>query len=136
MRYFGISLLAGLAIVSAPRSNHWLGRCLRHHGRAYCRRHHFDRRPAFRTSVVSWYRDDGGATASGWTARYGVADCGVMGYCYPFGTSIRFCLRGCVTATVDDHGPYVYGRVFDLDEATAQAIGFGGVGPVRWRIVR
>jgi hypothetical protein len=85
-------------------------------------------------STASWYQD-GGQTASGWHAAYGVADCGSGGGpCYPFGTRIEFCDQGCVVATVDDHGPYVAGRAFDLGASTAQAIGFSGVGQVRWRL--
>jgi rare lipoprotein A (peptidoglycan hydrolase) len=32
---------------------------------------------------------------------------------------------------VIDRGPFVAGREFDLTAATAQAIGFGGVGTIR-----
>jgi rare lipoprotein A (peptidoglycan hydrolase) len=35
-----------------------------------------------------------------------------------------------VTATVDDRGPYVGGRDWDLNQNTAAALGFGGVGTV------
>lgn len=90
-------------------------------------------------AYVSWYTDDGGQTASGWEAHYGVAVCGQpSGICVPFGTKIRFCLHGCVIATADDHGPYIAGRQFDLDEATAGAIGLQseGVGWVRYHILR
>lgn len=88
-------------------------------------------------STVSWY-DDSGATASGWHATYGVADCGSGGGpCYRMGTKVQFCHRGCVVATVDDHGPYVSGREWDLGATTAQAIGFScGVCRVRWRLYR
>lgn len=86
-------------------------------------------------STASWYTD-GGSTASGWHAAYGVADCGSGGGpCYPFGTRIEFCYHGCVVATVDDHGPYVAGRAWDLGASTAQAIGFSGVDTVGWRVV-
>lgn len=88
----------------------------------------------FSTAYVSWY-DDAGQTASGWHTTYGVADCGSGGGpCFPFGTRIEFCLHGCVIATVDDHGPYVAGREFDLNQNTAGAIGFDGVGDVQWRV--
>jgi rare lipoprotein A (peptidoglycan hydrolase) len=35
-----------------------------------------------------------------------------------------------VTATVDDRGPFVGGRTWDLNQNTAAALGFGGVGSV------
>jgi rare lipoprotein A (peptidoglycan hydrolase) len=35
-----------------------------------------------------------------------------------------------VTAVVDDRGPYVGGREWDLNQNTARALGFGGVGTV------
>ena len=40
-----------------------------------------------------------------------------------------------MTATVDDRGPYVGGRTWDLNQNTAAALGFGGVGTV-WASVR
>lgn len=54
----------------------------------------------------------------------------------PFGTLIEFSYRGrTVTAVVQDRGPYVAGRVFDLGPGTARALGFAGVDTVRYRIV-
>jgi rare lipoprotein A (peptidoglycan hydrolase) len=35
-----------------------------------------------------------------------------------------------VTATVDDRGPYVGGRDYDLNQNTAGALGMGGVATV------
>lgn len=92
---------------------------------------------SFQRSVVSWYVDGGLAHCCGYNAYYGVADCGSGGGpCYAQGTRIEFCERRCVIARVDDHGPYVPGRAFDLGAATAQAIGFTcGVCSVRWRLV-
>lgn len=83
-------------------------------------------RPLF-TALASWYYDAGLPTASGFHATYGVAN-----KYMPFGTRLTICYHGCVLAVVDDRGPYVGGRVFDLDQTTAQAIGFSGVAPVRW----
>jgi len=54
----------------------------------------------------------------------------------PFGTRIRFWYRGkTVVATVRDRGPYVSGRAFDLGPGTAKALGFGGVGVLRYKII-
>jgi rare lipoprotein A (peptidoglycan hydrolase) len=35
-----------------------------------------------------------------------------------------------VVATVDDRGPFVYGRTYDLDQRTAGALGMWGVATV------
>ncbi len=53
----------------------------------------------------------------------------------PCGTHVRVCLTRhgpCADATVEDRGPYVAGREWDLNIAVARAIGFlsVGVGPV------
>ena len=49
----------------------------------------------------------------------------------PCGTKVTFRHGGReVTATVDDRGPFVGGRSWDLNQNTAAALGFGGVGPV------
>jgi hypothetical protein len=75
--------------------------------------------------TVSWY-DDGGTTACGFHATYGIANRSL-----PCGTRVRL-RRGnrTVTAVVDDRGPYVYSRAYDLSQTTAGALGFAGVGTV------
>jgi hypothetical protein len=79
----------------------------------------------FSQGVASWY-DDGGATACGFHSTYGVANLSL-----PCGTKVTFVYNGrSVTATVDDRGPYVGGREWDLNQNTAGALGFGGVGDV------
>jgi hypothetical protein len=79
----------------------------------------------FSQSVASWY-EDGGSTACGYHAYYGVANLSL-----PCGTKVTFIYGGrSVTATVDDRGPYVGGRTWDLNQNTAGALGFGGVGDV------
>ncbi|MGH2871146.1 MAG: septal ring lytic transglycosylase RlpA family protein [Solirubrobacteraceae bacterium] len=76
-------------------------------------------------SVASWYYD-GGATACGFHASLGVAN-----RTLPCGTRVTI-RHGphTVTAVVDDRGPYVWGRDWDLSETTAAALGFSGVGVV------
>jgi rare lipoprotein A len=80
---------------------------------------------AYRQSYASWY-EDGGATACGFHARYGVAHrtlrCGTK-------VTIRYGGRS-VVATVDDRGPFVGGRDWDLNGAVAGALGFDGTGAV------
>lgn len=76
-------------------------------------------------SVASWY-NDAGNTACGFHATFGVAN-----RTLPCGTKVRFRYGGrSVTATVDDRGPFVGGRSWDLNQNTAGALGFGGVGTV------
>jgi rare lipoprotein A len=78
-----------------------------------------------RQSIASWY-DDAGTTGCGFHAYYGVANVSL-----PCGTRVSFRYGGrTVTATVDDRGPYVGGREWDLNQNTAAALGFGGVGAV------
>jgi hypothetical protein len=79
----------------------------------------------FSQSVASWYQD-GGSTACGYHAYYGVANVSL-----PCGTRVTFVYNGrSVTATVDDRGPYVGGRTWDLNQNTAGALGFSGVANV------
>jgi hypothetical protein len=79
----------------------------------------------FTQSVASWYQD-GGSTACGYHAYYGVANLSL-----PCGTKVTFVYNGHhVTAIVDDRGPYVGGRQWDLNQNTAGALGFGGVADV------
>lgn len=79
----------------------------------------------YRQAGASWY-DDGGSTACGFHAYYGVAN-----RTLPCGTTVSLRYNGrSVTATVDDRGPYVGGRDWDLNQNTAASLGFGGVGVV------
>jgi len=76
-------------------------------------------------AVASWYYDEGN-TACGFHAEYGVAN-----KTLPCGTKVRLSYEGrTVLATVDDRGPFVYGRTFDLDQRTAAALGMWGVATV------
>jgi hypothetical protein len=87
--------------------------------------HSVGRLTVYGQSVASWYAD-GGATACGFHAGYGVANRSL-----PCGTKVRFRYGGrSVTAVVDDRGPFVGGRDWDLNQNTAGALGFGGVGTV------
>jgi hypothetical protein len=79
----------------------------------------------YREAGASWY-DDGGHTACGFHAYYGVAN-----RTLPCGTKVSLRYNGrTVTATVDDRGPYVGGRDWDLNQNTASALAFDGVGAV------
>jgi rare lipoprotein A len=86
----------------------------------------------YQPAIASWYYDAGLATGCGFNARYGVAN-----KTLPCGTKVQLKYGGrTVMATVDDRGPYVYGRTWDLGQSTRAALGFdGGVGTV-WASVR
>jgi rare lipoprotein A (peptidoglycan hydrolase) len=78
------------------------------------------------TELASYYYDAGN-TASGYHSYYGVAN-----KTLPFGTHVTFAYHGTtVEAVVDDRGPYIGGRDWDLNQNTAQALGFDGVDVVR-----
>jgi hypothetical protein len=79
--------------------------------------------------LASWY-DDREALACK-RASLGVASLAV-----PCGRRVRLCRGGCVTATVDDHGPYVTGRIFDLNERVRRAIRCPDLCHLRWAVVR
>lgn len=77
-------------------------------------------------TVASWYYD-GGSTACGFHAGYGVAN-----KTLPCGTKVTFLYHGrSVTATVDDRGPYIAGRSYDFNQNTARALGMYGVATVK-----
>jgi rare lipoprotein A (peptidoglycan hydrolase) len=79
----------------------------------------------FTASVASWYYD-GGNTACGFHARYGVAN-----RTLPCGAHVTLSYGGrTVVATVDDRGPYVFGREYDLNQNVAAALGMYGVATV------
>ncbi len=83
------------------------------------------RATVFTESLASWY-DDAGSTACGFHAGLGVAN-----KTLPCGTKVTFRYGGStVTAVVDDRGPYAGGREWDLNQNTAGALGFAGVGTV------
>jgi hypothetical protein len=70
------------------------------------------------TAVASWF-DDSGDTACGTHYLRGVAS-RTMGC----GTAVRLCFRGsCEVAYVEDRGPFVDGRTFDLNPGARDAIG-------------
>lgn len=80
---------------------------------------------ALAPTVASWYYDAGN-TACGFHATYGVAN-----KTLPCGTKVTLSYGGrTVVATVDDRGPYVYGRTFDLNQNTARYLGMWGVAQV------
>ena len=94
---------------------------------------------SYQTAYVSYYYDPPGSTnCCGVNYYYGVAVCGSGGGpCVPMGTPIEFEYDGrTVVARASDHGPYVAGRQFDLNQNVRAAIGFPGLGYVQYRILK
>ena len=83
------------------------------------------------TAVASWYGPgfEGNRTANGEIYRQnGIS---VAHKSLPFGTRVRICLPAtgrCVIARVNDRGPFISGRSFDLSRGAADAIGLTGMG--------
>jgi len=85
---------------------------------------------------ASWYGPGfyGRSTASGATLTEGMMNCAHRSL--PFGTRIQFEYNGrTATAVVNDRGPFIAGRTFDLGPGTAHALGFSGVGTVKYRVL-
>ncbi len=88
---------------------------------------------ALQPALASWY-DDSGQTASGRHYAYGYAS---LAFGSDWGYSVRFCYAGrCVTGQLDDHGPYVTGRMFDLSERLRAALACPDLCELRWRAAR
>jgi hypothetical protein len=89
--------------------------------------------PPLQSAVASWY-DQGGIGACGTDAQAGLGFASLFLRC---GTRVRMCYRGCVIATMDDSGPYVASRSFDLNANLRAAIGFpDGVATIRYAVIR
>ena len=89
----------------------------------------------FRYAGASWYGPGlwGNKTACGATLRRGTL--GVAHKTLPCGTTVKFVYHGHALITrVIDRGPYVKGRAFDLTQAASEALGFEGVGRVRYAV--
>jgi peptidoglycan DL-endopeptidase CwlO len=88
------------------------------------------------TAIASCYGmgSVGHHTASGQTIR---ADSMIVAHkTLPFGTLVEFSYQGRRgVASVEDRGPYVPGRSFDLGPGIARVLGITGVEKVGWRVV-
>ena len=91
---------------------------------------------AWTTSVASHYGlNFHGRGASGETI--GPYSMMVAHETLPFGTLIEFEYNGKrAVAHVADRGPYSSGRTFDLGPGVIRVLGFRGVHPIRWRIIK
>jgi rare lipoprotein A len=90
----------------------------------------------FRYAGASWYGGTsmwGRKTACGQTLR--PSTLGVAHKTLPCGTTVKFVYHGHALVTqVIDRGPYVKGRAWDFTQAASEALGFDGVGRVRYAI--
>jgi hypothetical protein len=120
-----VSLLA-VAVTTAVTA---VSSALEHHKHHHHRHHRRPKPPLMTEAVASWY-DDAGQTASGIHYTYGFAAL-ILGS--DWGRRILFCYRRCVVGRLDDHGPYVGGRTFDLNPALKTATGCPDLCTVRWR---
>lgn len=83
------------------------------------------------TATASWF-DDHEGTACGTHYALGFAHLPGMAC----GTRVEFCAARCAVGTMEDHGPYVAGREFDLNAGLKEAIGASDLGPLRFRVIR
>lgn len=81
--------------------------------------------------VVSWYgAESGNRTASG--KPFNGSQMVAAHKSLPFGTKVKFSYRGkSVTVPIEDRGPFVRGRTFDLSRAAAARIGMIDAGVAR-----
>lgn len=89
----------------------------------------------FRYAGASWYGPGlwGRQTACGATLRRHTL--GVAHKTLPCGTTVKFVYHGhAIVTQVIDRGPYVKGRAFDLTQAASEALGFEGVGRLRYAV--
>ncbi len=85
-----------------------------------------------RVSVASVFTDYGLGLACG--GLLGRLQIGVAHKTAPCGTLIDFTYGGrTLRVPVIDRGPYIVGREWDLTGATAEALGFPGLGAITWR---
>lgn len=87
---------------------------------------------------VSWYGPGfhGRKTASG--ARFNQYALTAAHKSLPFGTKVRITnpkTNKSVIVVINDRGPYIHGRQFDLSKGAAQAIGMAGVASVTAEIL-
>lgn len=90
---------------------------------------------AWRYGHASWYGPGlwGNKTACGQTLRPGTM--GVAHKKLDCGTTVKFVYQGrAVVTQVIDRGPYIPGRTWDFTKAVSDALGFEGVGRVRYAI--
>lgn len=89
------------------------------------------RDPPMSYATASYY-DLGGTGSCGVEAQAGLRFASLF---LPCGAQVEMCHASCAVATMADHGPYVAGRLFDLNVNLRDAIGCSDLCTVRWRRV-
>jgi rare lipoprotein A (peptidoglycan hydrolase) len=93
-----------------------------------------ERQPPLQGAVASWYDDGYGPTASGRRYRYGFAS---LIFSSEWGVRVEFHHAGrIVIGQLDDHGPYVSGRTFDLNASLRGALACPDLCQLQWRLAR
>jgi len=87
------------------------------------------------SGVASWYgNESGNRTASG--QRMNPNAMTAAHRTLPFGTRVRVTHGDrSVVVTINDRGPFVRGRVLDLSQGAARAIGIAGIGHVTAEVI-
>ena len=81
--------------------------------------------------LASYYTDGGGGACQIADVQSGYRFASLF---LPCGQMIRMCHgANCVDAQMSDHGPYVEGRTFDLNDNLRAALACGGLCYVTWR---
>jgi peptidoglycan lytic transglycosylase len=89
------------------------------------------------SGLASHYGYTGNRTASG--ERANPAGMTAAHRSLPFGTRVKVTNRRngrSVVVRINDRGPFVRGRVIDLTNGAARAIGFTGIAPVTLAVLR
>lgn len=86
----------------------------------------------YQTAIASYYTvaSSSSLTASGEEFRddlYTVAH-----KTLPFGTRLEICHDGCVEVRVNDRGPFIDGREFDVTTRVKNAIGCSDICEIKW----
>ena len=91
----------------------------------------------WKTALASWYQLTGSSLGCPPYKPMDTTTLGVAHKGLACGTRVRIAYRGrYVTAIVNDRGPYVGPREFDLSGAVRNRLGFDGIGTIRWRRAR
>ena len=91
---------------------------------------------AARAEIASCYGREHGQMRTATGANYDPSALTAAHRTLPFGTVVKVCRESrCVTATINDRGPYVRGRDIDLSLGACRAIGNSGLARVSLQIV-
>ena len=97
------------------------------------------RKPKHGPVHASWYGPGFYGNHLG-CSRYGRLRRGGMGVAHktmPCGTRLRMCYkRRCAKVVVNDRGPYIRGRAFDLQEGVKRQLRFPSLGNVRYERIK